>query len=152
MSTKTILVPVDFQEASLEAIAVARDLAKPLGLEVVLLHVFSIPVVAYPGFDPIIAPGLPEEVATTAQKALERLMDQAGATSTMLRSGDAADEIVKAIDDLDPYLVAMGTHARKGLSHLLLGSVAEKVIRRSKVPVITVRAPARQAAKEPSAA
>ena len=68
--SRTILVPVDFQEASLSALAFARDLASRIGMEVVLLHAYAVPIVAYPGFDPIVAPGLPEEIATTAHQAL----------------------------------------------------------------------------------
>ena len=140
-SNKTILVPVDFQEASMEAISMARDLAGRLGMEVVLLHVFSIPVVVYPGFEPIMAPGLPEEIATAAKRALDQLAASVGDPKTLLRSGDPAAETLKAIEELNPAFVAMGTHGRKGLSHFLMGSVAEQVIRHSKTPVITIHAP-----------
>ena len=54
-----------------------------------------------------------------------------------------AVEILRAIDELHPALVAMGTHGRTGLAHLLLGSVTEKVVRSSSAPVITVHAKAR---------
>jgi len=140
-SKKTILVPVDFQEASLEAIAVARELSGRLGMELVLLHVFSIPVVVYPGFEPIMAPGLPEEIGTAAKRALDQLAASVGNPKTMLRSGDPAAETIKAIEEIKPAFVAMGTHGRKGFSHLIMGSVAEQVIRNCKVPVITVHAP-----------
>ncbi|MEO7331479.1 MAG: universal stress protein [Minicystis sp.] len=139
--TKTILVPIDFQEASTQALAKARELGKQLDLAVVLVHTFSIPVVVYPGFDPILTPGLSDEIANAAKKALERLAEANGGLQTMLRSGDAATEILAAAEELRPTMVVMGTHGRKGLSHLLLGSVAETVIRSSKVPVLTVRAP-----------
>jgi nucleotide-binding universal stress UspA family protein len=139
---KTILVPVDFQEASLEALALAKDLSGRLGLEIVLLHVFSIPVVVYPGFEPIMAPGLPEEIATAAKRALDQLADSVGGPKTILRSGEPAAETLKVIEELKPTFVAMGTHGRKGISHFFMGSVAEQVIRNSKAPVITVHAPA----------
>ncbi|MFO0762045.1 MAG: universal stress protein [Byssovorax sp.] len=138
--TKTILVPIDFQEASLQALARARELGAQLGLSVVLLHTFSIPVVVYPGFDPILTPGLPDEIAAAARKALGQLAEQNGGLETILRSGDPASEIIKVADELRPMMVVMGTHGRKGLSHLFLGSVAETVIRSCKVPVLTVRA------------
>jgi nucleotide-binding universal stress UspA family protein len=141
--TKTILVPIDFQDASLDALATARELAGRLGLEVVLLHTYAVPVVVYPGFDPIVAPGLPEEIATAAQTALDKLAAENGGLRTLLRSGDPATEILRAIGELHPELVAMGTHGRKGLAHLLLGSVTEKVIRSSTSPVLTVHAKAR---------
>ena len=140
-STKTILVPVDFQEASHEALTLARDLSGRLGLQLVLLHVFSIPVVVYPGFEPIMAPGLPEEIATAAKRALEQLAASVGNPKTILRSGDPAAETLKVIEEIKPTFVAMGTHGRKGISHFFMGSVAEQVIRHSSVPVITVHAP-----------
>jgi nucleotide-binding universal stress UspA family protein len=59
-----------------------------------------------------------------------------------VRSGDPATEILRAIDETKPAFVAMGTHGRKGLSHLLLGSVAEKVVQLSQTPVLTVHAQA----------
>jgi nucleotide-binding universal stress UspA family protein len=139
-SSKTILVPVDFQDASLDALAMARDLAPGLGLEVVLFHAYAIPVAVYPGFDPIIVPGLPEEIAGTARTALERLAAEQGGLRTMLCAGDPVTEILKAIEETQPTMVAMGTHGRKGLAHLFLGSVAEKIIRSSAVPVLTVPA------------
>jgi nucleotide-binding universal stress UspA family protein len=138
---KTILVPVDFQDASLEALALAKNLAGRLGMEVVLLHVYSIPVVVYPGFEPIMAPGLPEEIATAAKRALGQLAGSVGGPKTILRAGDPAAETIKAIEEITPAFVVMGTHGRKGFSHFFMGSVAEEVIRSSKAPVITVRAP-----------
>jgi nucleotide-binding universal stress UspA family protein len=138
--SKTILVPTDFQDASLEALGKARELADKLGLRVVLLHAYSIPVVVYPGFDPIIAPGFPEEIASTAKTALEKLAAEQGGLQTLLRCGDPASEILKAIEEIKPAMVAMGTHGRKGLSHMLLGSVTEKVVRSSSAPVLTIHA------------
>jgi nucleotide-binding universal stress UspA family protein len=138
--TKTILVPIDFQDASLDALAVARELAGRLGLEVVLLHAYAVPVVVYPGFDPIVTPGLSEEIAATARTALDKLAAENGGLTTILRAGDAATEILRIIDEQRPALVAMGTHGRKGLAHLLLGSVTEKVVRSSSSPVLTVHA------------
>jgi nucleotide-binding universal stress UspA family protein len=140
-SKKTILVPVDFQEASLAALALARDLQERLEMDIVLLHVFTIPVVVYPGFEPIMAPGLPEEIATAAKRALSQLADSVGGPRAIVRPGDPATEILKVIDETRPAFVAMGTHGRKGLSHLFMGSVAEEVIRNSLTPVITVHAP-----------
>lgn len=140
MQRPTILVPVDFQAASLAALATARDLARRLDLSVTLLHVYTIPVVIYPGFDPIITPDLPDQIASAAKAALDKLAAAQGGLTTLLRSGDPATEILAAIEAEEPALVAMGTHGRKGLSHLFLGSIAEKVLRSSPVPVLTVRA------------
>lgn len=138
--SKTILVPIDFQDASLEALTLARDLAARVGFEVILLHTYAIPIVVYPGFDPILAPGLPDEIASAAKGALEKLAAENGGLRTMLRAGDAATEILRVIEEENPALVALGTHGRKGIAHFLLGSVAEKIVRSSAVPVLTVHA------------
>lgn len=137
----TILVPVDFQDASLVALATARDLGKRLGFEVVLLHTYMIPVITYPGFDPIVAPDMSQEIANASNNALEKLATEQGGLRTILLVGDAAAKILETIEEHKPALVVMGTHGRSGLSHLLLGSVTEKVIRASTVPVLTVRTP-----------
>lgn len=134
----TILVPIDFEGAGQEALRMAQSLAPRLGLRVVLLHVYTIPVFVYPGFEPIAAPGLPEELESAAKQALEQLAASSGKLETVLRAGDPAAEILRVIEEKRPSMVVMGTHGRRGMAHFLLGSVAEKVIRGSSVPVLTV--------------
>ena len=141
MTSATILVPIDFEEGSLHALRVASELAVKLDARVVLLHVYTLPVYLYPGMAPIQAPTLDVEVEAAAKKALDDLASRAGGLRAILRSGDAATRILEAIDEIDPSLVVMGTHGRRGVTRVLLGSVAEYVARRSKVPVMTVRPP-----------
>lgn len=136
----TLLVPVDFEEASREALRTAQEIAPKLGLSVVLLHVYTVPVFVYPGFEAIAAPGLPEELASAARQALDQLAESSGKLRSILRAGEPAAEIKRVIDEIRPSMVIMGTHGRRGVAHLLLGSVAEKVIRASDVPVLTVHA------------
>ena len=142
-SSKIVLVPVDFEDVSLSALAKARDLAGRLGLEVVLLHTYTIPVAIYPGFEPIAAPSFADQIAAAAKTSLERLAAEQGGLRSVLRCGDPATEILAVIAELKPELVVMGTQGRTGLAHLLLGSVAEKVVRASPAPVLTVHAKAR---------
>jgi nucleotide-binding universal stress UspA family protein len=77
------------------------------------------------------------------QRALDRLAEQCRARGkvgeVLLRTGDARDVICQAADEVNADLIVMGTHGRRGLSRALLGSVAEYVVRTSKVPVVTVR-------------
>jgi nucleotide-binding universal stress UspA family protein len=136
----SILVATDFEPASLEALALARSFAQKLALEIVLLHVYAVPIVVYPGIDPIVMPGLPEEIASAAKRALDALAAKNGIHRTLLRAGDPAREILNAVEETKPSLVVVGTRGRRGLTHALLGSVAEKVVRLSKVPVLTVHA------------
>ena len=137
-----ILVPIDFEAAGHEALRTAQGLAQKLGLRVVLLHVYTIPVFVYPGFEPIAAPGLPEELESAAKQAIEQLAASSGKLEYIVRAGDPASEILHVIGERHPSMVIMGTHGRRGVAHFLLGSVAEKVIRGCPVPVVTVHAPA----------
>lgn len=139
---KAILVATDFEAASTAAIALAEELAPALGAEIVLLHVAQLPIYTYPGFEPAVLPGAFQEVTAAARRALEELAGKHGGLRTVLREGDPATEILAAVAELAPRLVVLGTHGRRGIAHLFLGSVAEKVVRRSEVPVLTVRAPA----------
>ena len=141
MSADLILVPIDFEESSQKALDLAKELAPRLGAEVVLVHAYQLPVYTYPGLEPGVLPGFHAEVTGAAKRALGQLAERAGGLRSILREGDPATEILAAIDDLGPRMVVMGTHGRRGLSHLFLGSVAEKVVRRSHVPVMTVRVP-----------
>jgi nucleotide-binding universal stress UspA family protein len=140
MAGGIILVPVDFEDASLRALALGQELARSLGAEVVLLHVYALPVYTYPGLDPTYnVPGFHAEVTAAAKWALDELASSQGGLRSILRQGDAATEILAAAKEHPTQLIVMGTHGRSGLAHLLLGSVAEKVVRQSPVPVLTVR-------------
>jgi nucleotide-binding universal stress UspA family protein len=136
-----IVVPTDFEPASQAALGLAQDLAARLGAEVVLVHVYALPVYTYPGLEPALLPGFQSEVMAAARRALDQQAAEHGGLRAVLREGDAATEILAVAKELGARFVVMGTHGRKGLSHLFLGSVAERVVRRSAIPVMTVRAP-----------
>ncbi|MFO0756979.1 MAG: universal stress protein [Byssovorax sp.] len=135
-----ILVPIDFSDASHAALARARNLAARLDMEIVLLHVYTIPLVSYPGTEPLVFPNLAGDIVTAAKRALDDLARASNVDRALMREGDPGAEILKAIEDIKPAMVVMGTAGRHGLAHLLLGSVAEKVVRMSPVPVLTVHA------------
>jgi nucleotide-binding universal stress UspA family protein len=135
-----ILVPIDFEQASLKALDMAKELGARLNAEVVLLHVYQLPVYTYPGLEPTLLPGFHVEVTAAAKRAVEQLAASAGGLRAVLREGDPAAEILAAARETKATMIVMGTHGRRGLAHLFLGSVAEKVIRESTVPVLTVRA------------
>ncbi|AKT38007.1 universal stress protein [Chondromyces crocatus] len=138
---QVILVPVDFESASLKAIEKAKELAARTGAEVVLMHVYQLPVYTYPGLEPTLMPGFHTEVSVAAARALEQLAAQSGGLRSVLREGDPASEILATAEEVKPTLIVMGTHGRKGMAHMFLGSVAEKVIRKADAPVLTVRTP-----------
>lgn len=142
MASNVILVAVDFEEASRQALALAKELARGLGAEVALVHVHALPVYAYPGLDPVVFPAVIAQVTEAARRALDDLARSSGITRAVIRGGDPASEILAAARELGASMIALGTHGRKGIVHALLGSIAERVVRQSPIPVLTVRAPA----------
>jgi nucleotide-binding universal stress UspA family protein len=137
----SIAVPVDFGPASIQALHLAEQLAGPLDADIVLVHVCQPPMVSYPEVSPMMVSGLYKDLLAAGKRALDGLSAKMGGKRTLLREGDAGVEIVRAAEELRPVMIVMGTHGRKGLRHLLVGSVAEHVMRHSPVPVLTVHAP-----------
>jgi nucleotide-binding universal stress UspA family protein len=148
MAWNTILVPHDFSASANHATAIARDEAKVHGGTLVLLHVIDLPYQLSP--DAVIVPeatGAPISVKQYAiQSAEAHLQDIAarlakdGVTATgVIKVGTPVDEINRTVDEQNIDLIVMGTHGRTGLRHLMAGSVAERVVRSSRVPVLTIR-------------
>lgn len=135
---KQILVPIDLGKGAASTVQLALELAKPLGAEVVLLHVYTLPRYAYAGVDIVIPPESIEEISAAAQHALDAFAKKHGGLRYLMREGDPAEQIIQVIESVRPYMVVMGTHGRRGIARMLLGSVAETVVRMSPVPVVTV--------------
>lgn len=137
-----ILVPTDFSEHSALALRYAVDIGKRYDAAVTLLHVY--PVVNYAAAEGF-ALYTPEQLAklitqlTTQLRALEDDARKSGAAqiASLMEQGDAYQEILAQAPNFD--LIVMGTHGRTGLKHALMGSVAEKIVRTSPCPVLTVR-------------
>jgi len=141
-----ILVPTDFSRQSERAWATARGLARAVGADIVLLHVFvEMPLYSE---SPLSGERIHEAYAAARTWAAEQL-EQWAVTAraegvgvkTLLRTGIAHDEIVATARDEGADLVAIGTHGRGGLNRLMLGSVCDRVIRLSSCPVLAVREP-----------
>lgn len=136
---KKILVPVDFSKASKKALQYANSFAGQFGAELTLLHVIQ-PAVTAPAFDT-----LPQELAETTEDAERSLadfrstVDDGILTKCLIRKGSPHMEIIDLAKELEVDLVVLSTHGRTGLSHVLLGSTAEKVVRRAGCPVLIVR-------------
>lgn len=137
---KRILVPTDFSEPSERVLALAVELATKYGAQLTLLHVWSIPSAAYA--EALNWPVL--DVETAARAALDALCARIAklypATDAVLRKGSEWQAILDVVKEHGVDLVVMGTHGRRGVPRLLLGSIAEKVVRLSPVPVLTVGA------------
>jgi len=140
---KRILVPTDFSEPADAALTYAIDLAAKLGASVLLVHVFDDPFIGavYTGeYVPIPAEMRAEILADLRRKLADAVTKRGHAElSPEVLIGPTARTIVEGARDRDVDLIVMGTHGRGGMSHLLLGSVAERVVRAATCPVLTVR-------------
>jgi len=142
---KRILVPVDFSAASRAALWRAGELAGELGASLDVLHVLDLPEAHHMATEFYVP--LPseyrEELHRAAEKRLEDWLNTASGSPAAhhdLAEGTPAAEIVNYARHHADDMIVMGTHGRGGVSHLLLGSVAEKVVRTAPCPVLTVRA------------
>lgn len=139
---KRILVATDFSACSQPAMDYATLLARRLGASLHLVYVAQPPTFVSPEAVGIIGSALDIEVAEGTRRmddALRRLHDaDVHATGTVV-IGFAADMIVALANEHKHDLVVLGTHGRSGLAHVLAGSVAEQVVRRSVIPVLTLR-------------
>lgn len=149
MHWKTLLVPHDFSTAAERAFAQASDLAALAGGRVVLLHVSPIPhglradsrILPDDG-DGSTLVRIDEYMTSAAKKKLADLARERCPSAhlhALASEGDPADVILQQADELAADVIVMGTHGRSGVRRLLLGSVAERVLRRARVPVLVVR-------------
>jgi glycine betaine transporter len=141
-----ILVPVDFSAYSERALEYATALAARLGASLHLLHVVEDPIAtgAWGGETAILnVTELREELLADAERRLVSYCDAAKRAlvpvEPAVRLGLTAITIVDHATSLGADLIVMGTHGRTGMSHLLMGSVAESVLRHAPCPVLTVR-------------
>jgi nucleotide-binding universal stress UspA family protein len=144
MTFRKILCPIDFSPGSQQAMRMAIRLAEEAGAELVLAHAWSVPPMAY-GSDYTFATEVMQEIREGSQEALEGATRDAAALgarrlSSQLLTGMPRQEIVRLLEG-DPAfdLVVMGTHGRTGLARILLGSVAEGVVRHAPCSVLAVR-------------
>jgi nucleotide-binding universal stress UspA family protein len=151
---KKILCPTDFSESSYEAIKTAGEIAFHFGSELCVLHVVSpvpmIPVSAEPSaFDVSL---YERELEASSKKSLEEIVNQLEWKELRVRlivlRGNAADEIVRTAHEENVDLIVIATRGRTGLDRLVFGSVAEKVVRFARCPVLTVASQSSAEAKE----
>lgn len=159
INVKKILVPIAFTDNCLKAKQFAEDIAKEFGAEIELLHVVeaspyevyqtkgiaaNVPLYEMAGGtmptsnQQFIIRDVMEETRNELEKIAAQSKDGINYV-TAVKHGHTVDEILRAIDEYKPDLVVMATHGRSGLRQFLLGSVTEKVVRLSPVPVLTHR-------------
>jgi nucleotide-binding universal stress UspA family protein len=141
IGAKNILVPTDFSERSLDALAYAKNLAELTGAKLTLISVvqpLTLPV-------PLTTLAVDDDrLLTATKKKLEELVPEHGIGPQMLErtvvsQGAAWDEIVRAARNLKCDLIVIATHGHTGVAHAFLGSTAERVIRHAHCPVLVVR-------------
>jgi nucleotide-binding universal stress UspA family protein len=141
---KKILVPTDFSRHSIEAISAAADLSRRYKASVTLAYVFEPVTYALPEGHVMQSPPQIEEMQSVFEERLVQAQAEAKAAGALdvagkLLTGPIASEITDFAEREAFDLIVMGTHGRTGLRHLMLGSVAEKVVRTAPCAVLTVR-------------
>jgi len=137
---KRILVPTDFGSAAARALDLALELAPSFDATVTLLHSGWLPPSYYAAYEGLVWPT--DELDLAAKKeftgALAKAKARYGRVDGVLTSGETWQRILEVAKERNVDLIIMGTHGRRGLSRVFLGSVAEKVVRLAPVPVMTV--------------
>ncbi len=141
---KTILFATDFSESSDYAFQYALSMAECFDARLIILHIINEPVDLRGFYVPHISfDKLEEEIEQGAQKLMEqferKFLKEFKNFTSIVTPGIPYDEIIKRAEGENAELIVMGTHGRTGLDHVLFGSTAEKVVRKSPVPVMTIR-------------
>jgi nucleotide-binding universal stress UspA family protein len=150
---RTILHPTDFSTNSQTAFETACSLAHERGARLVILHVVP-PPMSKLGGTYALPPG-PEEIDLSGPQCQLSAIKPTDTTITVdrrLKVGDPVQVILATADETGCGLIVLGTHGRTGLGRLLMGSVAEQVVRKANCPVLTVKQPLPQGAAEPTKA
>ncbi|WP_437325195.1 universal stress protein [Sorangium sp. So ce381] len=142
---KTLLLAHDFNATSEIALDTAIELARKLSAKIVVAHVYSVPVYSFPEGSSLI-PSAEDaaRIADAAQRSLDQVLERRRATpgveiSGVLRAGVPDEEICRLADEIGADMIVIGTHARGAVARALLGSVAQRVVRSAKIPVLSIR-------------
>lgn len=149
-SIRTILYPTDFSDTAEQTYPFACSLARDLGASLVVLHVYPPPI----DRSEVVARRQPDGYEEDLWRLL-KLYEAPGVAEGVthrLEEGEAAEEILRVARETNCDLIVVGTHGRTGLGRLLMGSVAEKVLRNASCPVLTLKKPiaAPESAKIPA--
>ena len=141
---RKILVPLDGSKVAEGVLPHAKSLAYSEGAELILLNVATNPAVDFAFSDPGLAQSAILEQEERSRRYMDRVESDLKAagfrTSTLLRIGSVAEVILEVAEELHADVIAMSTHGRTGPARWLLGSIAERVVHNSKVPVLLIRA------------
>jgi nucleotide-binding universal stress UspA family protein len=149
---KKILIAIDYNPSAQKVAETGYQLAKSMNAEIVLLHVVadytyysSLDYSPIMGFDTFSNLGVIQtnsvlQLEDAAHEFLEKSKSHLGDSSiqTLVKDGDTGDAIIEAAENLNVDVIVLGSHSRKGLDKILMGSVAEKVLRHSKIPLFVI--------------
>jgi nucleotide-binding universal stress UspA family protein len=142
---RCILVPLDFSEHAAGVLAWAAHLAGQHGSRIVLFHAYHLPVEFQQLEGAYLPPDFWANVKAEAEESLERyaedLRKRGIEVEAVVAEGYAATAVVDEVEKQNADLVVIGTHGLSGLKHLLLGSIAERVVQKAPCPVLTVKTP-----------
>ena len=143
MTLKRILLPTDFSDTAQHALGYAREMAERFGAEVHVLHVVADPTPQEwaVGAGALVVSDLLKTWEADAERHLAGISVDGVEIVRAIRVGHAFFEILQYATDNAIDMIVMGTHGHGPVKHLLLGSVAEKVVRKAPCPVLTVRQP-----------
>jgi nucleotide-binding universal stress UspA family protein len=146
MQAKKILFPTDFSHTGDAALAMATALARDSGATLLIVHVEE-PPMAYGGGE--LYYGMPNPATADLEKMLHEVkpLDPDVPCEYRMITGDPASAVVRLAEEEEVDMIIMGTHGRTGLSRLLMGSVAEAIVRRAKCPVLTFKQPHEEVSK-----
>ncbi|MEX2352691.1 MAG: universal stress protein [Gammaproteobacteria bacterium] len=141
---KQLLVAVDFSDPSIRALQVARDIGKRLNAKLNIVHFVPMRIMDMGmegGVDFIeeMHKSELEEAGGRLEKFVRENTMADDEVEKHLRSGEPAAEVGPMATELDADIIVIGTHGRTGLKHLLMGSVAENILRTAEIPVLCVR-------------
>lgn len=149
---KKILIALDFDPSAQNIAETGYELAKSMNAQTILLHVVSdatyysslnySPILGFDSFSnlDIVQTDAVEDLKDAAKNYLEKMKTHLGgeAIDTVIKDGDFGDSILEAAKEVNAHMIVMGTHGRSGLDKILMGSVAEKVLRKSSIPLFII--------------
>ena len=141
MKIEKILVATDFSETSQAALEYAKELARSAGAALVVLHVEEDPILNAVSTDQSYRDEADAKTLQRLQTLIESQEQQRLRAEFAVVHGNAFVEIVRYARDHGVGMIVLGTHGRTALAHMILGSVAENVVRTAECPVLTVRHP-----------
>ena len=147
---KKVLIALDYNPTAQKVAETGHRLAKAMNARTIVLHVISdptyysslnySPIMGFDSFSNVVETDTTDELKKTAQKFLDKSKQHLGddEIETVLKSGDFGETILQTATDLNVDIIVMGTHGRSGLEKILMGSVAEKVLHHSSIPLFII--------------